>query len=471
MPDDIQDDYREHAPLEKEFLKVSTPFEQFFRSQTTTGLVLVIAAIVALIMANSEYAELYASFNKAPLTISLADMSFSHSVHYWVNDGLMAIFFFLLGLEIKYEVLVGDLKDIRDSSLVIAMAIGGMVFPACIYAIVISMSGMDAMQGWGIPMATDTAFALGILALLGSKAPPSAAVALSALAIVDDMGAVAVIGLFYTDYIDVSALSLAGATLVILFGMNILGIRRPVFYLIGGLVLWYFVLQSGVHATTAGILAALTVPTKPYAETRWFSKRMRRLLDTFDKRDTPGQSIVEDLQQHKLAEQAGRIARQTTAPILRWGHTLDRPVSLLILPLFAFLNAGVAIPSQLTFGSESAVMVGVMLGLVIGKVCGISLCAWAAVKTGIARLPSDMTFVHVVALACMAGIGFTMSLFISALAFADQPLLEAQAKLGILIGSLIAATFGTVLFLKSSPAAPREEAMGDDGNNREGEKA
>lgn len=448
--DELKDKERELAPLEREFNHVVCSFEQFFKSQATASIILLLAAIAAMVIANSDSRELYQKISHMALSISLGDFTLSHSLHTWVNDGLMVLFFFLLGLEIKYECLVGDLKDFRDSSLVIAMALGGMVLPASIYA-GIALTGVDeAMNGWGIPMATDTAFALGILALLGSKAPRSAAVTLSALAIVDDMGAVAVIGLFYTDGLDLLSLGYAGLALLGLFLFNVLGVRRPIFYVFGGLLLWWFVLQSGVHATAAGILAALAVPTKPYAQSSWFARNMRNIVNRFEKIDKKDVSILEHQEQHELVEEAQDIAAMATTPIQRWGHVLNRPVSLLILPIFAFINAGVALPSDLSQIFDSVVLVGVAVAMVLGKICGISLFAWLAVKSGLSRLPTGLSFAQVFALASLAGVGFTMSLFIASLGFAGQPELLAQAKLGILAGSVIAALLGTTLFMLNS---------------------
>ncbi|WP_339767886.1 Na+/H+ antiporter NhaA [uncultured Paraglaciecola sp.] len=445
--DNLENKDRELAPLEREFNHVVCSFEHFFKSQATAGIILLLSAIAAMIIANSDSHELYEKISHMALSISLGDFTISHSLHTWVNDGLMVMFFFLLGLEIKYETLVGDLKDFRDSSLVIAMALGGMLLPAGIYA-AIALTGTEAtMNGWGIPMATDTAFALGILALLGSKAPRSAAVTLSALAIVDDMGAVAVIGLFYTDSINLVSLGYAGLALLGLFMFNLLGVRRPIFYVLGGILLWWFVLQSGVHATAAGILAALAVPTKPYAQSRWFSRRMRGILDRFEKIDKQDVSILEHQEQHELVEKAQSVAAMTTTPIQRWGHVLNRPVSLVILPIFAFINAGVALPSDLGQVFNSVVLVGIASAMVLGKICGITLFAWLAVKSGLSRLPTGLAFPQVFALSCLAGVGFTMSLFIASLGFAGHPELLAQAKLGILAGSIIAAILGTALFL------------------------
>ena len=228
---------------------------------------------------------------------------------------------------------------------------------------------------------------------------------------------------------------------------NLLGVRRPIFYVLGGILLWWFVLQSGVHATAAGILAALAVPTKPYAQSRWFSRRMRGILDRFEKIDKQDVSILEHQEQHELVEKAQSVAAMTTTPIQRWGHVLNRPVSLVILPIFAFINAGVALPSDLGQVFNSVVLVGIASAMVLGKICGITLFAWLAVKSGLSRLPTGLAFPQVFALSCLAGVGFTMSLFIASLGFAGHPELLAQAKLGILAGSIIAAILGTALFL------------------------
>tara|TARA_R110002012_G_scaffold226556_1_gene398711 strand:- start:8 stop:1456 length:1449 start_codon:yes stop_codon:yes gene_type:complete len=462
----LQDKDRELAPLERKFSHFICSFEQFFKSQATASITLLLAAIAAMVIANSQWHEAYEEISHMAFSISLGDFAISHSLHTWVNDGLMVLFFFLLGLEIKYECLVGDLKDFRDSSLVIAMAIGGMLLPAGIYAGV-ALTGVDeALRGWGIPMATDTAFALGILALLGSKAPRSAAVTLSALAIVDDMGAVAVIGLFYTENIHLTSLMYAGVTLGGLFALNVLGFRRPIFYLVGGILLWWFVLQSGVHATAAGILAALAVPTKPYAQSTWFATNMRSVLNRFEKNDRKDKSILEQQDQHELVEQAQDIAAMTTTPIQRWGHVLNRPVSLIILPIFAFINAGVALPDDLSKIFDSVVFIGVASAMVLGKVIGISLFAWIAIKSGFSRLPNGLAFGHVFALACLAGVGFTMSLFIASLGFAGHPELLAQAKLGILAGSILAAIIGTSLFLMMKHKVHKEPK--DERHNKAG---
>jgi len=310
----ITEKNREHAPLERRFLKLFYSLEVFINGQALAGIALLISALLAILMVNTGWQEQYDDLSKLMLGISFGEWEINGSLHYWVNDGLMVLFFFILGLEIKYECLVGALRDLKDATLVIAMAIGGMVLPALIYLLIVWLGGADAIQGWGVPMATDTAFAIAILTLLGTRAPKAIAIILTGLAIVDDMGAVVVIGLFYTDQIALSSLLWSGLTLSVMFLMNQLGIRMASVYLLGGVVLWWFILQSGVHATTAGILAALMVPTHPYADKKWFHRKMQNVIENFRKFDKPDSTILESGEQHALAIEAEEIARKTTTP-------------------------------------------------------------------------------------------------------------------------------------------------------------
>jgi len=447
--DKLKNDDRELAPLETEANKLLAPFDRFFRNQASTGVLLLIAASLALTVANSSYSAVYESINHLPLTVALGEWQFSHSLRHWVNDGLMVLFFFVIGLEVKREILVGDLSEISHSALVIFMAVGGMVLPALIYAI-ITQESSAMLSGWGIPMATDAAFALGILAVLGSHAPRSAALLLSALAIIDDIGAVLVIGLFYTESINFNALIWAGMTFLSLVLMNLMGIRKGLAYLIGGFTLWIFILQSGIHATTAGILTAMAVPTRPYATTDWFSNKMKSLLHHYKALDEQDKSILEVEPQQELVEQAEKIAIKTCSPLHRWTNVIDKPVSFLILPLFAFLNAGVLFPTTSFSFSESIVTTAIMAGLLLGKICGISLFAWAGLKLGVAKMPKEIHFIHLIGIASLAGIGFTMSIFVATLAFESLPQLLTQAKLGILGASIIAGVTGVGIFLWAS---------------------
>jgi len=444
---DVNERERELAPLERPAEKILSPLEIFLQSQSTTGILLLVAALAALVLANSRFEEIYTSLNSLPFAISLGDWQISHSLHHWVNDGLMVLFFFVLGLEIKRECLAGDLRDIRHSGLVMFMAAGGMLVPAAVYALLMPSDDPVAVRGWGIPMATDTAFAIGILALLGSRIPRSALVTISALAIVDDIGAILVISIFYTEEVNTNYLLAAGGVLLLMLLLNLAGIRRSVLYMAGGVLLWWYTQHSGVHATTAGIMAALMVPARPYAQTRWFTRRMKKLVNRFDDLDEPDKSILEESRQHDLAEQAREVAELATTPVQRWAGVLDRPVSLTILPLFAFLNAGVRLSGENWGLDDSPVLFGTMAGLVLGKVIGISLFAWVGIRLGVVTTPSGLEFRHIVGLGFLAGIGFTMSFFISALAFEQAPALLAQAKIGVLIGSLLAGVLGVIWML------------------------
>lgn len=451
---DIKPDDRDEAPLEDVVEKVASPVRQFKDSQASSGIILLIATLIALIVANSPWQQMYHGFNELPLSLSLGDWTLSHSLKEWVNDGLLVVFFFLLGMEIKRELMVGDLKDISQSSLVLIIALGGMVAPALIYVSISGAMNPDVMRGWGIPMATDTAFALGLLALLGKKVPGVAAVILSALAIVDDIGAVLVISLFYSDAITVQPLLIAVLVVLFMLFLNISGIRRPLPYFLLGVSLWYLVSHSGVHATTAGIIAALFIPSKPAVKSRWFATQMRSLLKRFERLDSNEQSIYEKPQQHKLVEKAQESARLSMTPLQHWTSRLEPSVYFFIIPVFALLNAGVTLPDtslgNLFSGPNAAVWLGVMLGLFIGKPIGIGLFAWLGIKLKLARLPKDLSMMQLIGVGWLAGIGFTMSLFIATLAFEQTDILLKQAKIGVLTGSLFSAIGGSILLLMAS---------------------
>jgi len=441
--------HREPAPLEKPVERIVRPLNQFVRKQAASGVLLLAAVGVAMFLANSQWSEDYAALKHIHLAVTLGAGSIDMSLRHWVNDGLMVFFFFLLGLEIKRELLAGELRDVRQSSLLFFMASGGMLLPALIYLGVVFLSGAwdEASRGWGIPVATDAAFALGLLALMGSRAPRSLVVLLSGLAILDDIGAVLVIGLFYTE--DLAPLPLLYALLcfAVLVLLNLAGVRRVPGYFIGAVAMWWFILQSGVHATTAGVLAALAVPARPHMRTPWFVQQMPRITARFARADEPQSSILGDSEKQGLAERAREVAERTITPLQRWESALERPVLLLIVPIFAFLNAGVALPTDMAGFLESPVALATICGLVLGKVTGISLFAALAVRSGLSRMPEGLMPTHIVGLGMLAGVGFTMSLFIESLAFSSAPQLQASAKLGILAGSLVAALLGVGILL------------------------
>jgi NhaA family Na+:H+ antiporter len=443
-----QHQHRDRAPLEAPVERLVRPLSRFITSTASSGILLLIAVAAALVLANSEWAQEYADLKHVHLGLSLGASAVDMSLQHWINDGFMVFFFFVLGLEIKREFLAGELRDLRQSSLVVFMAIGGMAMPALIYALLLSLSeSPGAIRGWGIPMATDTAFALGLLALLGSRAPKVLAVLLSGIAILDDIGAVLVIGLFYTDELSVTPLFWAAICVMTMALFNLAGVRRVPPYLAGGLLLWWFVLQSGVHATTAGVVAALTVPARPRIGTGGFLDQMPRILRRFARHDDPQSSILSASNQAELAEQAREIAEHTMTPLQRWEGGLQRPVLLGIVPLFAFLNAGVTLPATITDVVQSPVAMATTAGLALGKPVGVMTLAWVGLSLGWARMPDGLTRWHLLGLGMLTGIGFTMSLFINSLAFPTQLALETDAKLGILLGSLLSALAGTLLLL------------------------
>ena len=429
------------APLKKISLTI---FQRFFRTETLGGVVLLAFGLGALIIANSPLSEAYNHLWEIPLMVKISDHQLSLTLHGWINDGLMAMFFLLVGLEIKRELLAGELSSARQAALPIACAIGGMVVPAAIY-LLFNFGGIGS-HGWGIPMATDIAFALGALNLIAPRAPIGAKVLLTALAIVDDMGAVLVIALFYSEGIVWSALAGAAVTLLMLIGFNLIGVRRLWPYLLGGVALWLFVHGSGVHATIAGVALAFTIPTHTRINGVEFSREARSLLDDFDRRETGDFQVLTSKGQQEALFSIERASKSVTAPVLRLEQALHNFSAFVVMPLFAFANAGVKLDLSV---QHLEIGLGVLAGLVFGKPVGIMMAALIVVKTGIARLPQAVSWRSLFGYACLAGIGFTMSLFVTMLAFADSALVEA-AKRGIIVGSLVAGVAGAVL-LRMSP--------------------
>lgn len=429
-----------YAPWEKAFQKVATPFEHFLHAQTTTGLVLMFMTVVALILANSPLAEAYAHFFHTYIDFNIGSWKLSHSLHHWINDGLMAIFFFMIGLEIKREILAGELSDIKVAILPILAAIGGMVFPALIY--VGMNAGTDAANGWGIPMATDIAFAISALVLLGRRIPAALMTFLVALAIVDDLGAVLVIAIFYTDTINMMALGLAGITFLVMVTFNRVGIHAILPYFIVGLLMWFFMLESGVHATIAGVIAALSIPSKPKKAPVSFADDAKKLLDEYEKYPCTTDHRMHEKQKAILLNIKDKID-QVGTPASRLEHDLHLPVALIIIPLFALANAGISIDFA-SIGSTIAqpVSLGIIFGLILGKVIGIFGVSWVAIKMKVAKLPENSTMSQIFGVAFLGGIGFTMSIFVADLAFVGNADLIFQAKVGILTASLIAGLFG-----------------------------
>ncbi len=431
---------RIYAPWEKAFKKIATPFEHFIHAQTTTGLVLMSMTILALLIANSPLYETYLHIIHTKIEFNVGEWRFSHSLHHWINDGLMAIFFFMVGLEIKREILVGELSNIKVAILPILSAIGGMVLPALIYLSI--NAGTPYANGWGIPMATDIAFAISALVLLGKRVSPALVTFLVALAIVDDLGAVVVIALFYTEQIHMLALILAGGTFLVMLSLNRFGIQAILPYILFGMLLWFFMLESGIHATIAGVLAAFTIPSKPKLTPVDFTNHTRNLLDEYDNYPVTTDHVMHERQKAILQNIKDRVDA-VIPPSLRMENALHLPVGLIIIPIFALANAGIAIELDSVgeaFGSSVAF--GIMAGLVVGKIAGIAGVAYIAIKAGIAKLPEGASMSQLFGVAALGGIGFTMSIFVADLAFIGDDTAIFQAKIGILTASLFAGVFG-----------------------------
>lgn len=447
------DDARFTAPWEKAFTKILTPFEEFIHNQTTGSIVLMILTVAAMILANSQWAPAYKAFIEMPISISVGSFSLEKSVHYWVNEGLMTFFFFVVGLEIKRAILVGELSSPRQAALPIIAAVGGMVVPALLYFSV--NAGQETVRGWGIPMATDIAFAVGVLVMLGRRIPKSLVMFLVALAIVDDLGAVLVIAAFYTDQIMFSSLAIALLLLVVLVVFNAGGIRHPLPYFLISAAMWFMLLESGVHATIAGVLGALAVPARPKYDPLRFTRHMRRLIDRFEASQSSSQSILNNEDQHAIARNLEESTKMVRAPLQRLEHAFHLPVMLIIIPIFALTNAGVSIKFDVLDEAFShPLTLGVILGLVAGKFIGITGICWVALKLGVGQLPENTEFRHIAGVGLLGGIGFTMSLFIAELAFAGSAEALSMAKIGIISASVIAGLTGYLWLLLTTRVVP-----------------
>jgi NhaA family Na+:H+ antiporter len=434
-----------NAPWEKSFDRILTPLEEFIHRQTTSGVLLMICAVIALVVANSPLHDKYEHFLHTEIGINMGSAAFSLSIHHWINEALMAMFFFIMGLELKRELMVGELSSPKQALLPIMAAIGGMVIPALFY-VAFNTSGPDA-KGWGIPMATDIAFAIGALSLLGARIPKSLITFLIALAIVDDLGAVAVIAVFYTENIDTMALTYAfGCTLALIF-LNLGGIRRPLPYATVGVMLWAAMLASGIHATIAGILVAFVIPIRPKFKPEVFINRVKESAVQMQKAIADNADIIHNNRFRALVSSLGDGVQLVQAPAQRLEHGLHLPVAYLVIPIFALANAGIPVDFA-GFGQylQHPITLGVLAGLVLGKPLGIAGFTWITVKMGWAELPTGLNMKHILGVGLLGGIGFTMSIFIADLGFAGLPDDLLMAKTGILLASAIAG-FGGFFWL------------------------
>lgn len=436
------------APSPDRLASILRPLQAFVRLEATAGILLLICTFVAMAWANSSAAGSYFRLWETTLTIGTDRFGLSKSVIHWINDGLMTIFFLLIGLEIKREVLFGELSNAKGAALPLAAALGGMVLPASIYAVIaIGFGSPESRRGWGVPMATDIAFALGVLALLGRRAPSGLRVFLAALAIADDLAAVLVIAIFYTARLSLGALAFASGCVAVLALGNRLGIRRTAFYTLLGIVLWVAVLKSGVHATIAGVLLATTIPARRRIDRSAFVARARTLVEEFAAGD--GRAAESDLtaREMEVVRSLEHACEGVNQPLHRFEKALYPWVGLVVMPLFALANAGVSVDIPTARGAAGdAASIGIFLGLLVGKQFGVFGFAWLTVRMGLARLPASATWSQLYGVAWLCGIGFTMSLFIAALAFTSPQVLD-HAKLAILSASTLAALVGTILLI------------------------
>jgi NhaA family Na+:H+ antiporter len=445
MKQDTQDG-RYLYPWEKAFARILTPFEEFIQKQTTSGIMLMATALVAIVLANSPIYLYYERLVHTSISLGVGEWFIQKSLAHWVNEGLMALFFLVVGLEIKREIIVGELSDIKKAALPMIAAVGGMVVPALIYRFIAFNPAL--MRGWGIPMATDIAFCVSALVLLGRRVPKALMIFLVALAIVDDLGAVLVIALFYTGQLNLTALGWSAIVLLSLISMNLGGIRRTTAYVVGGLLLWLLLLESGVHATVSGILVAFCIPARPSCRPERFSKTVKDLLWRFDNLTLPGKTTLSNARQFSILKDIkGRVC-EAEAPLRRVESALHLPVALLVIPIFALTNAGIHISTRLIYHTLThPIAVGIFLGLVLGKFLGITLFSWFAVKLRVASLPLGMNHRHVAGVGLLGGIGFTMSIFIAELSFTAFPERLLIAKTAVILASVTAGTLGILWLL------------------------
>ncbi len=439
-----------HKPENLKLDVIIKPFHEFAKIEASGGLLLLASALIALILANSIFAEQYFAIWHSTFSINLGPLSLSMPVEAWINEGLMALFFLVVGLEIKREFLVGELSSPKKALLPIVAAVGGMMIPAIIYTAF--NLGNPGASGWGIPMATDIAFTVGVLTLLGKRIPTPLKAFIVALAIVDDIGAVLVIALFYTTGVSVSSLGAAAIILLALFFANRLKVRSTLVYAILGILLWFAFLKSGVHATVAGVLLAFLIPSKPDIDMEDFHSNAQGILNRLDESDKKADVLSNREHQGSILSMEVLTTHAET-PMQRMERFLHPWVTFMIVPLFALANAGIPL-GKFSTAVTSSVSLGVIFGLIIGKQIGITLFTWIAVKTNLSIMPREVSWRQIYGVSWLAGIGFTMSIFITNLSLAS-PALVVQSKMGILVASVICGVVG-YLILRTTSALPNK---------------
>jgi Na+:H+ antiporter, NhaA family len=427
--------------------RILRPIVEFTQLEASSGILLALCTVVALFWANSAWSASYTNLWQTPVAVGIGSSGLSKPLLLWINDGLMAVFFFLVGLEIKRELIIGELSQWRQAALPIAAAVGGMLVPAAIYYAL--NAGGPGERGWGIPMATDIAFALAALTLVGSRVPLALKVFLAALAIVDDIGAVLVIAIFYSSHIDWLMLGCAGITFAGLLALNRFGARAPIWYAAAGLLMWVLFLKSGVHATVAGVLVAATVPARIRMNAGEFVDEGRTLLDVVEAAGPADEVVVVSEERQSAVRTLERACEDVQMPIERMENMLHPWVTFGIVPLFALANAGISFSGVDAGFFLGSVPLGVILGLLMGKPLGIVLFTWLALRMRLCRLPANVDMRQILGVGVLGGIGFTMSLFVAELAF-DAPAQLTSAKVGILAASLLAGAVGWLL-LRTAP--------------------
>lgn len=446
---DLIDHLRSGTTRPKAVDRALAGFNRFINSQVLGGILLLICAIIAILWANSPFAESYFHLWETTFTFTVGDMAFALTLHQILNEALMMAFFLLIGLEVKEQVLVGELSQWQQALLPICAALGGMIVPALIYALI--NGGGEGIAGWGVPMSTDIAFALGILALLGKRVPLSLKIFLATLAVADDIGAILVITFFYTGEIALDGLLIAFLFWFTIFALGRISIYNSYIYFALSIGVWFGFFIAGIHPTIAGVIVAFTIPAHPLIEPKRLQTYIDRidlshLLDADDASD-PKQdvyNVIRDPERKEDITEAYYAMHNITPPLIRLEHALQPWVTFIVMPLFALANAGVAIGDNAGETLTSAVSLGVILGLFIGKPLGISLFTWLAVRSGFAKLPRNVSWTHIFGVSALAGIGFTMSLFVTELAFVNQHHLAAEAKIGILVASFMAGVVGYI---------------------------
>jgi NhaA family Na+:H+ antiporter len=425
------------APARRLAQKALAPVERFLKIEAASGVLLLLVALVALVWANSPFSASYSSLWHTPFGLRLGPFAFERDLHFWINDGLMTVFFFVVGLEIRREIHRGELAELRRAALPLAAALGGMLVPAVLYTVF--NHGRASSGGWGVPMATDIAFAVGVLTLLGKRVPPALRILLLALAVIDDVGAIIVIALFYSGTLWWPGFLIAVAGLAFVILMQKLGVRSPWAYLVPALVIWAGAYRGGIHPTLAGVVVGLMTPVRA-----WLGSE--RFLEVTEEEVKRLRAVNADDERALLPhlDKLNSARREAISPIERLQHALHGPVAYGIMPLFALANAGVPLGEASFEGDGWPVFIGVVIGLLVGKPLGVLGLSWLASRVGLTALPRGVTWLKVSVVGLSAGIGFTMALFIAQLAFPPGPLLET-AKLGILCGSGMAALVAFVV--------------------------